>query len=363
MATATYPSTKERTNYARLCRAIVDLCTDVLREVLSLQAVPTQVLVKLRTCELGSKPFSAGEMLKINQSVQSSSYKNLDITLLYRIITILSVQELRDDLCQSIPAKEVWNEIQKDSVLQSTFTKEQIAKLKYASSQGNYSCCDCDLLVVILSHIHPGYSKSILPSKKSWGGNMPFTQEIEFGDDIERIRILRNKVYGHVSDTKVSDKECNKIFQELIGIMSRMDRRLKSSGQFSKSVSEIETSPIDNNWDKYIAEVKVLVEAEKTVRMELDKTKENVEEMRQNLTMLDNKSAEIQEQIQAISETERRMETNLTSQNEKLTHVENKLSEVEQHVKSCGAKETEEKQKETIEKLQNDMNKILERGR
>ncbi|KAJ8311430.1 hypothetical protein KUTeg_010785 [Tegillarca granosa] len=270
----------------------------MIEEILSLQSVPSQLLTKLRTTEW-KRPLSASEMFKINQSVQTSSYKNLDISLLYQIITTLSVQELRYDLSLSLPAKDVWAVIKKDAVLKSKLSKEQIKKLEHASSLENYSFCDCELLVLVISHINPGYSQSILPSKKAWGGNMPSLREIELGDDIERIRILRNKVYGHVCDTEVTDKDFNAIFQDLKGIMSRMDQRLHSSGQFSKATSDIETSPIDESWDKYMSELNVLVEAEKTVRDELNKTKEHT------------------------------VETNLKSQSEKITQVENKFSKFE----------------------------------
>lgn len=50
-----YPTNEQRTNYARLCRAIIDLSADVLRDVLNGQVSPADIWREIRKIPDASK--------------------------------------------------------------------------------------------------------------------------------------------------------------------------------------------------------------------------------------------------------------------------------------------------------------------
>ena len=59
---------------------------------------------------------------------------------------------------------------------------------------------------------------------RGWGKqNLPASGEITIGDDIERIRFLKNTEYSHLSETADAGKNSLKIWYEMSGVCSRID--------------------------------------------------------------------------------------------------------------------------------------------
>ena len=75
--------------------------------------------------------------------------------------------------------------------------------IKNANSR-DYKDFDITLLYTLLRNV----CQSITPPSQNWGvSNMPSQNEITVRDDIERIRLIRNKVYGHISEVAIPEIE------------------------------------------------------------------------------------------------------------------------------------------------------------
>ena len=141
MASA-FTSTKETTNYARLCRLLVDVGAQVLRDKFD------------RMCPPGS---------------------------LHTVLTTFPVQ----GILKSLQKKKVLNSTQWRKLMSSTVSSADF---------------DVTLLVILLRNIC-GLSP---PVSTGWN-NAPLTTDTTEAADIVRIRIHRNEVFAHANGASVDD--------------------------------------------------------------------------------------------------------------------------------------------------------------
>ena len=163
MATAAAPSfhsSKETTNYARLCRLLVDVGSDVLREAFE-------------------KKRPTG---------------NLD--------TVLSSPPVHTVL-QSLK-KKVLNPLQWGKLYPA---------VRSSVSSKNF---DITLLMVLLRNIC-----GLAPPATGWD-TLPPATDTTFEADIVRIKCYRNTVYGHVSNSSVDDPTFNQYWQDIQDSLVRL---------------------------------------------------------------------------------------------------------------------------------------------
>ena len=96
----------------------------------------------------------------------------------------------------------------------------QIGILGSASVRGDYSEFDITLVYSLLRNLTPT-TRSVRPTA-GWGKPVSLG-DAALGDDIERIRELRNTMYGHVATTSLPDSTYNHYMQVLYDICRRMD--------------------------------------------------------------------------------------------------------------------------------------------
>ena len=96
----------------------------------------------------------------------------------------------------------------------------QISILGNAGVRGDYSEFDITLIYSLIRNLTPT-STAIHPTV-GWGRPVS-AGDTALGDDIERIRDLRNTMYGHVASTSLPDSTYNFYMQELYDICNRMD--------------------------------------------------------------------------------------------------------------------------------------------
>ena len=164
MATAAAPSfhsTKETTNYARLCRLLVDVSAHILRETFDKRR-PTGDLHTV----LSSPPVHA-----VLQSLRKK-----------RIISPLQWGKL-------YPA------------------------IKSAVSSKNF---DITLLMVLLRNIC-----GLVRPATGWD-TLPPATDTTLEADIVRIKCYRNTVYGHASEASVDDPSFNQYWQDIQGALVRL---------------------------------------------------------------------------------------------------------------------------------------------
>ncbi|KAK3082663.1 hypothetical protein FSP39_001908 [Pinctada imbricata] len=157
----------ERDNFSRFGQGIVGTASTMTRDLLASYISPTDLVMKVRP---GHPVWSSLDKLQksLVQNAVMDGFLKFDISLSYKLIRNVCTN-LRDPLKADLPA----------------------------------------------------------PSK-GWGID-PQPSDVTPSDDLERIRILRNSVYGHVSQSSMPESEYQKHWQLLKDIASRMDTLLGKS--------------------------------------------------------------------------------------------------------------------------------------
>ena len=164
MATAAAPSfhsTKETTNYARLCRLLVGVSAHILRETFDKRRPPG----------------------------------NLD--------TVLSRPSIHR-LLKSLRIKKVLNPSQWDKLYPA---------IKSSVSSRNF---DVTLLMVLLRNIC-----GLAPPVTGWD-TLPLATDTTLEADFARIKCYRNTVYGHASEASVDDVTFNQCWQDIQDALVRL---------------------------------------------------------------------------------------------------------------------------------------------
>ena len=164
MATAAAPSfhsTKETTNYARLCRLLVGVSAHILRETFEKRRPPG----------------------------------NLD--------TVLSCPSIHR-LLKLLRIKKVLNPSQWDKLYPA---------IKSSVSSRNF---DITLLMVLLRNIC-----GLAPPVTGWD-TLPLATDTTLEADFARIKCYRNTVYGHASEASVDDVTFNQYWQDIQDALVRL---------------------------------------------------------------------------------------------------------------------------------------------
>ncbi|XP_062592670.1 uncharacterized protein LOC134254142 [Saccostrea cucullata] len=222
MSLSKYTSTPETTNTARLARLILGPCTDVLREILKKEIPPSDL----------SK----------------------------------EVKQWIDDLKKN-KKRNPLNPSQNDIVFPSPTNQ-------YG---GDYSDLDISILYTILRNVG-----KIPQHSKGWGEN-PDPADRSVAANIERVRFLRNKYYGHSADISLSDSEFKQEWRNIRDIVVELERDLGSSTFYQDSVTDIKICSMDPETEqKYIEKLDKVDELYSTISNFSDSMK-NIKE---NLTKL-----------------------------------------------------------------------------
>ena len=158
-------------------------------------------------------------------------------------------------------------------------------------TKGDYSECDITLTYTVLRNCTK--TKIALRPTKNWG-NVPVQPgDINLGDDLERIRTIRNAIYGHVASTDMSDSDYKRYIYDLKYICSRMDTVHSSyltsakvrSSTYSQRLQDIQTCCMDPDTEAmYITELKRLADEEKTVVERLEHLSEKQGNLQDDLS-------------------------------------------------------------------------------
>ena len=160
-AARSFSSTKETTNYARLCRLLVDVGSCVLRETFD----------RLRPQGALSDVLTSPPVMSVLQLLRRKRVLN----------------------------QKQW-EILFPANMQSVASKE----------------FDITLLMVLLRNIC-----DLVPPVTGWDGSPP-AKDISLEADIARIKHYRNTVYGHTNEASVDDEQYNMYWQEIKDVLVRL---------------------------------------------------------------------------------------------------------------------------------------------
>ncbi|XP_062608651.1 uncharacterized protein LOC134270452 [Saccostrea cucullata] len=183
-----YTSTPETTNTARLARLILGPCTDVLRDILKTEVKPSDLSRK--------------------------------------------VKEFTDKLLhgQRNPLNKTQSEI-----IFPKHTKQ------YSS---DYSDLDISFLYLLLRNV-----SKISSHSKGWG-EIPNPGDRSVAANIERIRLIRNKYYGHSPDLSLSESEFRQEWRNIRDIVVELERHLGNTKVYQDAVNTIKTCSMDPEQEK-----------------------------------------------------------------------------------------------------------------
>ena len=135
----------------------------------------------------------------------SSTGSDGDRTRFFRLCIILIdelTQILQDLLHNEIPPMQIYKKVVERNFLDKLKPEQEVVVMN-AKTRG-YQDFDVTLLYTLLRNV----CQNITPPSKYWGmSTMPSPNKVTVGDDIERIRLLRNKLFGHKSKVAISETE------------------------------------------------------------------------------------------------------------------------------------------------------------
>ena len=169
-------------------------------------------------------------------------------------------QILRDLLHNEISPSLIYNKVIQRNYL-SKLRPEQVVVIKNANTHG-YQDFDITLLYTLLRNV----CQRMPSPSQNWGvSTMPSPNEVTVGDDIERIRLIRNKLFGHISEAAISETEFKDYWSIISDICTRMQALL--SKDYVKRLQDAKDCSIDSDAEnKYLQLIKTMAEEEKTNR-------------------------------------------------------------------------------------------------
>ena len=139
-----------------------------------------------------------------------------------RAVVDLGGDILRDVLYYQVKPAVVVYHVQNSRYFRNRpLNPHQMAVLQNASTKGDYSECDITLLYSLLRNLSA--TNTALRPTGGWGKLPVAAGDISIGDDIERIREIRNEMYGHIATTAIPAALYTRYMTELQLICHRMD--------------------------------------------------------------------------------------------------------------------------------------------
>ena len=187
-----------------------------------------------------------------------------DRTRFFRLTQIIIdelTQILRDLLQNEVPPTEIYKKVMKVNYLTKTLLSYQMVIISDANTCG-YQDFDITLLCTLLRNI----CKNITPPSQGWdGSNMPSPNEVTVGDDIKRIRLIRNKLIGHIPKAAISETEFKEHCSIVSGICTRMQTLLNKG--YVKRFQDAEERLIDaDTEERYLQLIKRQAEEEISIK-------------------------------------------------------------------------------------------------
>ena len=185
-----------------------------------------------------------------------------DRTRFFRLSLVIIetlTQILRDLLLNEVSPTQLFEKVKQSNYLQK-LRPEQIILISDAKTRG-YQDLDITLLHTLLRNV----CQNILPPSHNWRIMPSSPDEITVGDDMERIRLIRNQLYGHISKVAIPETEFEEYWSTIVDICTRMQALLKTD--YVKKLQEAKECTIDADTEKkYMELIKRLADEEKTTR-------------------------------------------------------------------------------------------------
>ena len=260
-------TTKENENFARLSRAIVDLMTLILREILMLYILPADIEKNALLFKSTKLKNLRAEQWDLIHKANAKGYSDFDITLLYALLR---------NLCTSVQK----------------------------------------------------------PSTK-WGRNdMPGNHEVTLGDDIERIRIVKNGLQSHIPTTILNDAEFEDYWKILRDVCVRLDSQFTK--KYTDDLDNLKTACMDSALQtEYRDNLKLLKDREMENSREItehtSQITEHTSQMTQHTSQMTEHTSQITEHTSQITEHTSQMSEHNSQIKEHTSQITDHRSQITEH--------------------------------
>lgn len=148
------------------------------------------------------------------------------------------------------PCADVLRDILKNEIHPLILSNYVKKKKNQLTNSGDISGLDISLLYNLLRN------KCTIPPHTSQWGNDPSPGDRSVSANIERIRFIRNKYYGHAINYSLSDDEFDKRWKELHQIVKELESHLGTSRSHQDAITILRMCSMDSELEKkYIEEL------------------------------------------------------------------------------------------------------------
>lgn len=166
-------------------------------------------------------------------SKHASARETTNFARLARIILGPCANVLRDILKKEI-----------HPLILSHYVKNKPKKKDQLTYSGDISGLDISLLYNLLRN-----KCSIPPHTNQWG-NDPSPGDRSVSANIERIRFIRNKYYGHAINCSISDDEFQEVWKELYQVVKELESHLGTSRSHQDAIKVLKLCSMDPELEK-----------------------------------------------------------------------------------------------------------------
>lgn len=187
---------------------------------------------------------------------QSKYESTRETTNLARIVRII-LGPCTDVLC-AVLTKEIQPSTLKQNVkiFVANHKKQKKPLITHKQQQlvdaGDYSDFDISLLYFLLRNVC-----SIPPHTNQWG-NVPRQEDRGLSANIERIRIIRNEYYGHVTQIFISDADFEQNWKTIFQIVRELECYVGSDTEYQDALKELKICSMDPDAEQtYIKKLQI----------------------------------------------------------------------------------------------------------
>lgn len=147
---------------------------------------------------------------------------------------------LKDILANQIKPADLYHRINSSLMNGKGYLrKEQLSICSIPPpGQPDYNKFDVTLLYTLIRNLG---CTSLTPTQ-GWGGKGPDSSHTQIGDDIERLRLMRNN-FAHTNSAGIPDAEFQSLWNDLKSVIQRIQTYMKSKGcnvNYKQKLADIE---------------------------------------------------------------------------------------------------------------------------
>lgn len=195
---------------------------------------------------------------------QLTTPKKVNFARLSRLVIDLFARIMRDILLFHYQSAD---DLQQ-KLRESNLKMDQKLKIDRDKICDGYEKCDVTLLYTLIRYTCNINPPTVTERRKmGWGGDrIPSRECTTLGNDMERFRIIRNRVCGHINSTEIEDNDLEKYFDISFDVCQRLDGMFGTK-EYAKELETIRDCRMEEDLLVHLTEkVKEDIEMNKEIR-------------------------------------------------------------------------------------------------